>query len=171
MYSLKINDKKEYSIEFDNGDTSHGTINGKPFDWDVIRLENDNGSYHIIRDLQSYNISVQETDMAEKKFVITVRGNAYNIKLSDQYDILLKDLGLDQALSQKVDHIKAPMPGLVLSVDRKPGDVLKKGDSLLVLEAMKMENVIKSPVDGVVKSISIKQGEAVEKNQVMVTFE
>ena len=60
------------------------------------------------------------------------------------------------------------MPGKVLRVDVQEGQELKKSDSVLILEAMKMENAIKSPGNGVVKKILVKQGDAVEKGMVMV---
>ena len=63
------------------------------------------------------------------------------------------------------------MPGLVLSIMVRVGDSVKKGQGLMVLEAMKMENIIKSPSDGIVKSIYIKKSDAVEKNQVLIKFE
>jgi biotin carboxyl carrier protein len=63
------------------------------------------------------------------------------------------------------------MPGMVLSVSVAEGQQVQKGDPLLVLEAMKMENVIKSPGEGTVKSIAVKAGAAVEKNALLIRFE
>ncbi|MBF0188446.1 MAG: acetyl/propionyl/methylcrotonyl-CoA carboxylase subunit alpha [Magnetococcales bacterium] len=63
------------------------------------------------------------------------------------------------------------MPGLVLSVDVKPGDAVVAGDALLVLEAMKMENIMQAEQDGVVKSVSIAKGDTVEANAVLMEFE
>ncbi|MCL4115950.1 UNVERIFIED_CONTAM: hypothetical protein GTU68_032768 [Idotea baltica] len=63
------------------------------------------------------------------------------------------------------------MPGLVLEIRVEKGQTIEKGEPILVLEAMKMENVLKSPSGGVVADIKIEKGEAVEKNQVLVTFE
>jgi biotin carboxyl carrier protein len=60
------------------------------------------------------------------------------------------------------------MPGLVVNILVAEGDTIAKGDALLVLEAMKMENIIKSPGEGVVKKININKGQAVEKNQVLI---
>ena len=60
------------------------------------------------------------------------------------------------------------MPGLVLKVLVNEGQEFKKGDNLLVLEAMKMENILKAPVDGTVKGIKIKAGDKVEKNEVLL---
>ena len=88
--------------------------------------------------------------------------------LKDQYDDLLKSLGIDAGATKKINDIKAPMPGLVLKVLVKDGDVIKKGDNILVLEAMKMENSIKAPADATIKSVKIIAGDKVEKNQVMI---
>mgnify|MGYP001211168504 FL=1 len=93
------------------------------------------------------------------------------VSIEDKYDALLKQLGMENMKSQKVNEVKAPMPGLVLNILVKPGQEIAKGDGLFVLEAMKMENIIKSPTDALVKSIEVEKGVAVEKNQVLVTFE
>jgi len=78
---------------------------------------------------------------------------------------------MDNLSNKKVSNLKAPMPGLVLDISTKEGETVKKGDTLLILEAMKMENAIKSPTDGIIKNIAINKGEAVEKNQVILNFE
>jgi biotin carboxyl carrier protein len=70
-----------------------------------------------------------------------------------------------------VNELKSPMPGLVLKIEVNPGDVLQKGDPILVLEAMKMENVLKAPADVKVKEVLVKSGQAVEKNAVLVKFQ
>ena len=79
-------------------------------------------------------------------------------------------MGLENALTPKISDLKAPMPGLVLQVLVNPGDTVAKGDKILVLEAMKMENAIKSPTDGIISDVFVKQGLAVDKNQLLITF-
>jgi biotin carboxyl carrier protein len=69
-----------------------------------------------------------------------------------------------------VKEIKAPMPGLVLKLLVKEGDTVKKNDPVLILEAMKMENVIKSPGDATVSKIHAQEKTAVEKGQLLVSF-
>jgi biotin carboxyl carrier protein len=59
---------------------------------------------------------------------------------------------------------------LIIDMKVQPGDTVKVGDPLLILEAMKMENMLKSPGDGVVKSVKVKKGDTVEKNQVLIEF-
>ena len=86
-------------------------------------------------------------------------------------DELLKSMGLEGALTPKINDLKAPMPGLVLDVVITAGDNVSKGDTLLILEAMKMENAIKAPADLKIKEIHTATGSAVDKNQVLITFD
>ena len=66
--------------------------------------------------------------------------------------------------------IKAPMPGNINKVNVKPGDAVKKGDVLVVLEAMKMENDVCAPEDGTVASVEVVKGATVETDAVLVTL-
>lgn len=166
MLKVKVNNKHEHSIEFENA--TAGTIDGTAFSWDTIKVKE--GSFHVIKDNKSYSVEVVKADIKEKSFTISVNGNKYQLVVKDKFDELLHSLGLDAMASKKVNEIKAPMPGLVLDVKVNEGDTVKKGDAILVLEAMKMENNIKSPTDGIVKKIHVKKGMAVEKNQVLINF-
>ena len=166
MTKVKVNNQKEYAVAFENN--SNGTMDGSTFSWDVIQVKE--GSFHIIKDHKSYNVEVVKTDVAAKTFVVSVNGTNYQLHVRDKFDELLHSLGLDAMASKKVSEIKAPMPGLVLEVRVAEGDSVKKGDAVLVLEAMKMENIIKSAADGTVKKINVKKGMAVEKNQVLINF-
>jgi biotin carboxyl carrier protein len=103
--------------------------------------------------------------------LIRVNNNEYNIQVQDKFDILLQQLGMGNLKNKKVNQIKAPMPGLVLRFEKNIGDTIKKGESVLILEAMKMENMIKSPGDAVIKNILVKTGQAVEKNQILIELE
>jgi biotin carboxyl carrier protein len=80
-------------------------------------------------------------------------------------------MGLSIASNQAADDVKAPMPGLVLDILVEAGQTIQKGDSLLILEAMKMENVLKATGDGTVKSVIVEKGNAVDKNQVLIELE
>ncbi|MCY1533126.1 pyruvate carboxylase [compost metagenome] len=109
-------------------------------------------------------------NLEEKFAVIKVNGTIYKVAIADPFDLLLKQLGMDNMKVNKVQQIKAPMPGLVLNVLINEGDEVKKGDNLLVLEAMKMENMIKSPADGTIRKVNVTKGDKVEKNEVLINF-
>jgi len=106
-----------------------------------------------------------------KAITLKINGKKVEVELEDKYDILLKSMGFDFSASNKLTELKAPMPGLVIDVMVKPGEIIQKGDGLIVLEAMKMENIIKASGEGVIKDVKIKKGVTVEKNQVMIGFE
>lgn len=164
MYQIKVNDKFDFEISSDQ----QPKVNGETVDLDIAALSGN--KMNVLHNNQSHHIEIVELNQIEKIATVKVNGNIYSLTIKDQFDQLLAQLGMDNLAANKVLQVKAPMPGLVLNVLVVEGDVVKKGDSLLVLEAMKMENMIKSPSDGTVKKIEIKQGDKVEKNQVLISF-
>ena len=165
MLQVKVNEK--YNFDVDQNDKGL-LINGDKITADVRQLNA--SAYHVINNLQSYNVEVVSFNVAEKTAEIKVNNNTYNVTAKDQFDILLDKLGLSSLNAAKVSEIKAPMPGMVLKVFVNEGMEIKKGDNLFVLEAMKMENIIKAPADVTVKKVKIKAGDKVEKGQVLMMF-
>lgn len=167
---LKVSVKEqENQVEFSDKELTSGLLNGKQFNWDVQKIKED--SYHLIKDGKAYSVEVLDADYSKKKITLKVNNAKYELAVKDKFDVLLHNLGMDDLLSAKVSAIEAPMPGLVLETKVKPGDEVKEGDVLVVLEAMKMENNIKSPCDGVIKSVPIAHGTAVEKKEILIEFE
>jgi len=76
-----------------------------------------------------------------------------------------------EPLATRDKCVVAPMPGAVVKINCRPGEMVKKGDVIIVLEAMKMENEIHSPMDGLVKDVNVKEGMTVSPEEVMVAFE
>jgi biotin carboxyl carrier protein len=111
-----------------------------------------------------------EADYAQRMFKFRIAGNVYSVKIADHYERLIQQLGFSVGGAQKMNNVKAPMPGLVVDVLVEVGQEIKKGDSLVILEAMKMENVLKSIGEAKVKSITVVKGEAVVKGQVLIEF-
>jgi biotin carboxyl carrier protein len=164
MYTATVNNTS-YKVE---KEANNLTVNGEKISLDTFEVTS--SSFHILKNNVSYNVDVIRVNKEEKTALIRVNGNKYEVKVTDKFDELLKNLGMDSLAAKKVNNIKAPMPGLVLNIIAKEGDTVKKGDPLLVLEAMKMENILKSPTDGVVKRIAVTKGIAVEKNQLLIEF-
>ncbi|MFN7119240.1 MAG: acetyl-CoA carboxylase biotin carboxyl carrier protein subunit [Saprospiraceae bacterium] len=152
------------------------TVNNQ-FEFDVNNLAQldivsiDDFTFHILKNGEAIRAEIVQRDFVKKQFTIKINGNAYDIKLADEYDQLVKKLGLTTAVAYKVKDVKAPMPGLVVGVNVEVGQSVTRGDALLILEAMKMENVLKSPGDGVVKAIRVSKGMAVDKGAVLIEME
>ncbi|HEU4716668.1 MAG TPA: biotin/lipoyl-containing protein [Bacteroidia bacterium] len=159
---------KQHKLVLDEAGKWTGSIDGKKFSCDVI--SSGHGRFHVIRDNRSYEVEIEKADVASKTVTVKVNGRSYPLQVKDKYDELLHSLGMDRTSGAKINDLKAPMPGLVLEVKVNEGQEVKKGDAILVLEAMKMENILKSPADVKVKKVSVKKGAAVEKNQVLVQF-
>ena len=144
-------------------------LNGEPFNWDLLEVQE--GKFHILYNNRSFNAQVLESNEAEKSFLIQINKGQYWVSVKDRFDLLLEQLGMGNATATKVNNIKAPMPGLIIDIKIAIGDTVAKGDTVMILEAMKMENVLKSPGDGKVKTIKVSLRDNVEKNQVLVEFE
>ena len=162
MLKATVNKKTEFTID-------KNKVNGTDNVWDLVEFKEN--TFHVIKDNQGYNAMLVSYNAEEKSMVINVNGNDYEISIKDSNDLLLQQLGIATKSSSVVQFIKAPMPGLIINVSVSEGTEVKKGDTLLILEAMKMENVIKSPRDGKVKKVNVQLKQAVEKNQVMLEFE
>lgn len=164
MYKAHVNDQVfEIQISEDGF-----VVNGKAVSWDVSNIRD--GYFHILLDERSYRAEVVDLDLAAKRFVIKVNGRHYPVAVSDKFDVLLEKMGMNAHAGARVNHVRAPMPGLIIQMKVKDGDAVKAGDTLLILEAMKMENIIKAPGDATVKSVKVRMGEGVEKNQVLIEF-
>ena len=166
-YKVISESGKEYVINFDNN--TSGNVNGTPFNLDVVTQSATH--FHTIYNNKSYSVELVKADYDEKQFTLKVNETIHSFNVKDKFDELLKSLGLENLNTAKVNEIKSPMPGLVLDIKVEVGTEVKKGDVVVVLEAMKMENNLKSPADGKVKKINVTKGNAVEKNEILIQFE
>jgi hypothetical protein len=163
MLKAKINDNTTYTVDQKEGIR---TVNGLEIIADFKTLKP--GTYHYLINNKSYNINVIESDKNSKQYQLRINGKNFDVQLRDRYDDLLHELGLDTITAAKISDLKAPMPGLVVDILVQENSVVKKGDTLVILEAMKMENSLKATADTVVKKVMVKKGQAVEKNEVLV---
>lgn len=144
-------------------------LNNELFLWDFQQISDKH--FHIIKDNKSYNAELVEADYAEKIFKLKINATIHTVNLKNRTDLLLEKMGMGNATSAKLNNLKAPMPGLIFELKVKVGDEIKKGDVLLILVAMKMENAIKAAGDGKVKTIKVNMGDSVEKGQLIMEFE
>lgn len=124
----------------------------------------------ILDNNKSKLVSVKEVNHELKRYQVQINGRTYQVQILDAVDQQISTMNLKSKKSNQLKELRAPMPGLVRQVNVEVGSKVDLGDSLFILEAMKMENLLKSPVDGVVSEIFIKPGESVEKNQILLSF-
>jgi biotin carboxyl carrier protein len=164
MYKARVNDK---NFDIEQGKSVNVfLLNGEEIKIDLLKLKE--GSFHVLQNYRSFNVEVVRISTDEKVVELRVNSNNYTVQLKDQYDELLHRLGMDEMASNKVNDLKAPMPGLVVAVNVAEGQSVKKGDVLITLEAMKMENTLKAVADAIVRKVVVKKGDAVEKNEVLI---
>lgn len=158
QYSLKVNDQFDFSI------------NEKDSEQLDVQQKSEN-SFHLIHENKSVDVKIISTDFINRKYTVSVNSNHYKVEIGTPLDALIDAMGLARGAITAINDIKAPMPGLILDVSVKPGDVVNEGDYLLVLEAMKMENALTAPRDGVVKAVSVNKGDTVDKGQLLIEME
>jgi biotin carboxyl carrier protein len=157
---------KSIKVEFSDKDV---IVDGNTHVLDLLEIQS--GKYfHLLYKKHSYVFEILNFDKENKTYKIGFDGRVYEVGIKDRFDQLLHSMGLDNVSKPQINDIKAPMPGLVLSLKVSENQEVKKGDPVLILEAMKMENIIKSPIDGVIKQILVSEKQAVEKNQALITF-
>jgi biotin carboxyl carrier protein len=140
-------------------------------DADNITLNDSDVNNQIILDNnKSKLVSVKGVDHELKRYQIQIDGRIYHVQISDAVDQQILTMNLKSKRSNQLKELRAPMPGLVRQVNVQAGDQVDAGDSLFILEAMKMENLLKSPVNGKVSDVFVKPGESVEKNQILLSF-
>ena len=157
-FKVKVNNLLEFDISND----------------DVSKLDAEeiaDNKYHVLQNNKPFKAELVGSNFNRKKYSIKVNNHTYDVDISNPLDLLIDKMGFTFGTTKHVNSIKAPMPGLILEIHVEAGQEVKEDEALLILEAMKMENVITSPRDGVIKSVNMSKGEAIEKGQLLIEFE
>ncbi len=166
MLKATVNDKNAWKVEHIN---DGWFINEESVSLDVSNRSA--GLMSVIYNEKSYTAFIENIDRKAKEIKVNIDGRSFNVAIKEPIDQLLSSMGMDLKAMQKIEPVKAPMPGMVLKVLVEPGQQINKGDGLLVLEAMKMENILKASTPAIVKSIKINERTAVEKGTVLIELE
>ena len=164
-YATTVGDKT-YIIEIN--DDQHVTVDDKTY---TIDLPAGSGQtlYSLLIDNQSFEAFVDASDESADELQVLLRGHLYDVKVVDERAARLAKSAGRAAAATGDFNLKAPMPGVVIAIPVSEGQPVKKGDLLVILESMKMQNELKSPRDGKVTRVKTKAGDSVEQNQVLVT--
>jgi len=156
-YITTINNR-DYTVEIIND--KQVVIDGKLVDVDFVALSGQ-PVYSLIIDGKSHEAYIYEED---NQIQVQLRGFQYNANIIDEREKRLSDSS-EGGIGSGEFILKAPMPGLVISVPVMEGDAVVKGQVLVILESMKMQNELKAPRDGVIIRIKVEQGHTVEQKQ------
>jgi biotin carboxyl carrier protein len=140
-------------------------------DLETLDVISDSTKSNIVYNNKSIEVKTLETDFHKRLYTVSINGNRYQVRIENELDALISEMGLSLGNASVEDEVHAPMPGLILEVNVFEGDTIKKGDFLCVLEAMKMENTLTAPRDGIIKSVNIAKGETVEKGKLLIELE
>ena len=120
---------------------------------------------------KSFNGEILDQNLEEHSVKIKINHRVFEIKRKYALQDLIAQVGLDKPKIKRLKELPSPMPGRVLKILVSVGDSIKPGDSLMSLEAMKMENILKSDGEGVVKEIIVSEQQVVEKGESLIEFQ
>lgn len=166
MYQISVNGNNPMTV---NTQEQHMTIDDAVMNANIQWQAN--GQASVLLNNKSYIAQIEKIDKENKEIVVKIDGQRYTMNIKEDIDVLLEKMGINMGAMQKATPLKAPMPGMILKVLVSPGQQVNKGDALLILEAMKMENVLKATADATVKAIKVEEKVAVEKGAILIEME
>lgn len=168
---MKLNAKlnqADFTINIkQEGDRLFAEINERKYELEAHQINE--GVYLFKHEGNVYECRVDKTEKQRDRFHVHLRNQSFTINLYDP-----KRLRGTQGSSEHADglvEICAPMPGKAVRVLVEEGTKLKKGDGVIVVEAMKMQNEMKAPKDGVVKEIRVQEGDTVNGGDILAVIE
>jgi len=160
---------KEYDVELEyHSEYYKATLNGREVHVNRQRLDEKRSL--LLIDNRSHEVDIR-SDGYDNRLVVFMQGRDIPVEIEDYHLAQLRKTA-GMASGPAVEKtLKAPMPGLILEINIKPGDKVAKGAPLMIVEAMKMENIIKAPAEAVVKAVHVDKGASVERNDRLLEFE
>lgn len=146
-------------------DEKHVSVDGKTY---MVDFESVNGQpvYSLIVDGHSHESYVYQGD---ENWQVLLRGRLYPVMVEDEREKRLRAAAGGGVAETGEFHLRAPMPGLIVSIPVTEGQEVKRGQVILILESMKMQNELKSPRDGTIGRIRVRTGETVEQKQTLLS--
>jgi len=163
-YITSVNGK-EYSVDI--LDDHHVKVDGQIFEVDFISIANQ-PVFSLLISGKSFEAYVYP---GEDDYQVLLQGRAFSVKVEDEREKRLKAAGGSSVSQSSEYHLKSPMPGMVVSIPVAEGQPVIKGQVLVILESMKMQNELKSPRDGILTRVRVKPGDNVEQRQPLLSVE
>ncbi len=154
-YQVEILDEKRINVDGTELDVDFQSVSGQPI-------------YSLILSGHSYEAFVSPN---QSEWQVMLHGNLYDVRVEDERERRLRAASGAGASEHQEFQLKAPMPGLVVAIPVSEGQEVKKGEVLVILESMKMQNELKSPKAGKVGYVRVEPGSSVEQRQVLLSVE
>jgi biotin carboxyl carrier protein len=161
-YVTVINDTR---FEIEIGNDGSLKVNGDPREVDFLALGP--SLYSILMDHRSYEMVIEEREGSTE---VLMQGRLYTGQVMDERAQLLAARRGTLRVDSGELSIKAPMPGMIVAIPVTEGQEVTKGETIVILESMKMQNELKAPRDAVVQRISVQVGQSVEQNKLLITL-
>lgn len=165
---IKIGDRVAWvNMVGQEGNLLEIDVDGKIYKVDVMHTTD--GTFSILESGHSYNIElVPKTH--PKKYTAYTLYEEFDVEVIDAEARYLLNRGAN-GLESAGTKISSPMPGKVVKVLVHQGDPIKKGDTAIIISAMKMESEYKAPMDGTIKKVNVKDGDTIEGDQILIELE
>jgi biotin carboxyl carrier protein len=162
-YYTRVEDQ-EFIIEI--GHENEIVVNDEPYKIDFQQMP-DSGVTSLIIGNRSLEAVVEDKDGS---WQVLIRGDLYDVEVDDERSRRLASARGDLQVADGEVVMRSPMPGIVIAVSVSKGQTVNKGDVMVILESMKMENELRAPRDGTIIQVSVEPGVSVEKDQVLVVI-
>ena len=133
----------------------------------VDAFQHDYGTISLLVDTRSYSVTL---DQRETELKVRLHDSVFTMEILDERRLRMRRAAGKFTVEGR-QTLVSPMPGKVVKILKRPGDAVKEGEGVVVVEAMKMENDLKSPKDGKVVEVFVQEGQAVEGNAKLATVE
>jgi biotin carboxyl carrier protein len=163
IYIAKVKEQ-EFVIEI--GQDNRIVVNGESYDIDFRQMPK-SGVTSLLLNQHSLEAVVDEGD---GHWDVLIRGELYPVEVEDERSHRLAKARGSFAPPDGEVLLRSPMPGTVIAVPVSRGDIVSKGDKVVILESMKMENELRAPRDGIVSQVKVEAGSGVEKGQILVVI-
>lgn len=142
-------------------------VDEKKYNYELIPVCNN--SYFLKLNNEVFELTSEKLN--NEVFKILLNGNDFDVTIRTALQEKAFKLLENSAVSQQHHlDVKAPMPGMILKINKKAGEKIEQGESVIILEAMKMENDLKASASGIIENIFVKEGSAVEKGTVLFSI-
>lgn len=155
---------RTYSVSEEGGKI---LVDNQVLDLRVSKLPD--GRLQVLSGDRVYVAELSSSGSSGASYTVVIKGHTVQVDIKTPLELRLEQMGMNETTS-RATHIVSPMPGLITDVKVSAGDEVGPGTALLVLEAMKMENVLQAPAQATITAIKVKKGDRVEKGQILVEF-